>query len=470
MPTSIRRTHRSSDHSRFIFGASLLSLIAVACLLVASGSNSKDTFAQAQIDHAGRKGELASQAPAVTPTPGGRIAFIEYSGPDDSRLFYMKADGTDITPVGSEYAYFPDWSWAGTKLAYETRVTGQFFQDIITIDVNGTNRQNITNGSGENYFPTWSPDDSKIAFVKYGPAGDRSAIWVMNANGSSPQQLTFPGENVYDGWLTWSPDGAQIAYVHNSAEPYEIRVMNANGSNQHAILSNPTYPVPRYPDWSPDGTKIAFVEAHEASVDRLFVMDPNGANIQLVTDTFHNIDRISWSPDGHWFVAEALNLTEGPGIYIVSADGTNIYPIKLGNDYISPVWDYTPQSTVIIVEDEDGLPVEGAQVFKNCNLVGTTSVTGTLTLPSASSVDDELIARASVYTGTTQKGGHDGWAYQVWLTNILQNNDGTESPIRGDRHRTESPTPSPCCPQTPRSASTWWQVSSTTPRPNTSAR
>ena len=33
-----------------------------------------------------------------------------------------------------------------------------------------------------------------------------------------------------------------------------------------------------------------------------------------------------------------------------------------------------------------------------------------------------------MHEGSTQKGAHDGWSYHVWLTNIKQESDGSETP------------------------------------------
>ena len=85
------------------------------------------------------------------------------------------------------------------------------------------------------------------------------------------------------------------------------------------------------------------------------------------------------------------------------------------------------------MQNDQGTPVAGVQVYTNTQdvgspgtLLGTTNQNGILPLPRPEQ-NDYVIARSLVYTGTTSKGAHDGWAYHVWLTDIDQQTDGTQT-------------------------------------------
>jgi Tol biopolymer transport system component len=93
-------------------------------------------------------------------------------------------------------------------------------------------------------------------------------IWVMYSDGSIKRQLTdSPGYE--DGW--WSPDGSKIAYISHSPGIFDkdkksegdrskIWVMNADGSDKQQLLSVPyRYGLIAEMQWSPDGTRLAFV-------------------------------------------------------------------------------------------------------------------------------------------------------------------------------------------------------------------
>ncbi|MDQ6694118.1 MAG: hypothetical protein M3014_06815, partial [Chloroflexota bacterium] len=85
-------------------------------------------------------------------------------------------------------------------------------------------------------------------------------------------------------------------------------------------------------------------------------------------------------------------------------------------------------STVIYVTDQANQPLQGAEVYRNgsaCSMLGTTGQDGRLTIDA--SAGDQIAVRKLVFTGTTLKGSHSGWQYHVWLTNIKQQLDGSQT-------------------------------------------
>ena len=73
---------------------------------------------------------------------------------------------------------------------------------LYVVNADGSGKQKLT--SARYSTPAWSPDGGKIAF------GAGSNVWVMNADGSEPLNLTpEPGT---DSDPVWSPDGRRIAF------------------------------------------------------------------------------------------------------------------------------------------------------------------------------------------------------------------------------------------------------------------
>jgi Tol biopolymer transport system component len=196
-------------------------------------------------------------------------------------IFSMNADGSNPVAVTNtrepvinfEPAFSPD----GSKIVFMRRSTTGA-QDILVVNPNGTGTVNLTNSPAVNESaPEFSPDGTKVVYLSTEPKSSQTAeysndIWVMNADGSSPKQLTETDPAVRNIGPTWSPDSTKIAYSTvecpspsaygcGTPAPNGLRVMNADGSDETLLLNggNPIHSAQL--SWSPDGTRIAFEAA-----------------------------------------------------------------------------------------------------------------------------------------------------------------------------------------------------------------
>src|SRR5688572_3596669 len=100
-------------------------------------------------------------------------------------------------------------------------------RQIYAVNSNGGGLTRLSNRTGHDYSPAWSPDRTRIAFS--GNRGDGSShIFVMNADGSMPVQLTasVAGTAMYSASPRWSPDGSKIAFSSTRNGNPEIYVMS----------------------------------------------------------------------------------------------------------------------------------------------------------------------------------------------------------------------------------------------------
>lgn len=118
---------------------------------------------------------------------------------------------------------------------------------------------------GIGYSPKWSPDGTKIVYVKrngeaLSQTGQEwrllktiypSNIWVMDANGANPTQLTFD-TIVENDHPQWSPDGTKIVFSstrgYDSKKRYnfDIWIMGASRTNLTQLTINSSqddYPI-----------------------------------------------------------------------------------------------------------------------------------------------------------------------------------------------------------------------------------
>jgi tol-pal system beta propeller repeat protein TolB len=150
----------------------------------------------ARADGSGRE-QLTSQkagsdtAPVWSPD-GTRIAFVSDRDRGFPELYLMNADGTGVKRLTTNALIDanPSWSPDGTRVVFE-RCCENGTSDLFTIDV--TTRAEVSvsaSASSQEFDPSWSPDGTRIAYDAFEVGQGNIDIWVVNADGSSPLQLT----------------------------------------------------------------------------------------------------------------------------------------------------------------------------------------------------------------------------------------------------------------------------------------
>lgn len=266
------------------------------------------------------------------------------------------ADSAEATATPSGRANHV-WSPDGARLVFVSNRDGD--NEIYTMGVDGTGLQRLTDNTIDDSYPCWSPDGTRVVFVTViGGVGAR--LFTVNADGSGLAQLSDEPADQPE----WSPDGTKIAYVSGSA----IWVANADGSTPTNLTSGSSGSAP---SWSPDGARIVFTSPRAGTI-QVFVMNSDGSGVEQLTTTVNAPTTPSWTPDGRH-----IQFVSTEGTHQMSPDGSGQTTVSTSALYD---WRLSPDRTKgAFVRWVPGVPADTDTDVFACDPDGTgeTNVTNT---------------------------------------------------------------------------------------------
>jgi Tol biopolymer transport system component len=292
--------------------------------------------------------------------------------PGVARLVYGDPPTPTAGPAPATVTGKPEW------IAFETQRGSFGDYEIFVMAPDGSRLTNLTNSWADDVAPAWSADGRHVAFVSVRDTFsgklelESGEIYVLDfdpltgrAVGEARRLTDSPAA---DGWPVWSPSGDQIAFHSNRGGDFDIWVMNADGSNPVNLTNHPGDD--KYPAWSPappyggaGGSKIAFASDRDGSYD-IWVMNTDGSNLVKLTDSPARDRYPIWSPappEGGTGGARLTFNTDRDGnqeIYIMDAappgSGTSgSDPLNVTNTpYIEGLADWSPDGTRLVLYSE----------------------------------------------------------------------------------------------------------------------
>ena len=315
-----------------------------------------------------------------------RIVYLNKvsSSPD---LFLMDIDGDDIIRLTNDGEVDnPHFSPDGKTIVYNKGYTSR---NIYTINIDGSNKTQLTNTNKYYSSPQFSPDGTKIIFSQWKRVGNSNLNFLstMDINGNSITQIstidirnmsryslskdtdkiTFIGtHSMYlytididgnnetlvsnTGYFlnsNYSPDGTKIVYQKINTDvsnEYDIHLINSDGSNNTNLTNTVEYG--EYgPVFTHDGNKIIYVKwvfnnQGDFQKSELYIMDIDGNNNNKLIDLMDRIKepKISYDDKKILFHTYLPGGQGHPEIFIVNIDGTDLRKLKSG-----VVGEVTPQ-------------------------------------------------------------------------------------------------------------------------------
>jgi TolB protein len=198
-------------------------------------------------------------------------------------IYSARADGSDLRRLTRNAAYDAEATVSsdGKRVVFTSTRDGDI--ELYTMNVDGSDVRRITRRVGYDGGAFFSPDGSRLVWRAMYPqtAADsvdylrllerrlvrpsRLELWVANADGSDPRQVTQLGAASFAPYF--HPDGRRIIFASNQPNPrsrnFDLYLVSLDGSGLERVTSSPEFD--GFPMFSPDGKRLVFASNRNAA-------------------------------------------------------------------------------------------------------------------------------------------------------------------------------------------------------------
>lgn len=264
-----------------------------------------------------------------------RIVFIDESGTPQNRvkrLAIMDQDGANVRYLsdGRDIVLTPRFSPNRQEITYMSFAGGQ--PRVYLLQLETGQREVVGNFPGMTIAPRFSPDGQKVVMSLLQDDGSTN-IYTMDLRSRVTTRLT--NSQAIDTSASYSPDGSKIVFSSDRGGRPQLYVMGADGSNPQRIsFGDGSYSTPV---WSPRGDLIAFTKQSQGQFS-IGVMRTDGSGERILTSGFHN-EGPTWAPNGRvlMFFRKAAG-AGGPQLVTIDLTGRNERQIQTPNYGSDPAW------------------------------------------------------------------------------------------------------------------------------------
>ncbi len=231
----------------------------------------------------------------------------------------------------------------GSKIAFVGKVGKA--KELFISDLNGANKEQLTNDKSTVLSPAWSADGKELVFTSY--RNKRPELYRYNIKRKLIKQVTDrPGVEIGP---QFTKDGKQIITGARISGFLELVKLTRRGRFLSKLTSSKSSDIS--PSLSPDGRKIAFVSNRADGNPQIYVMSADGGHAQKISNTSSDYcTSPAWAPNGQYiaFVCDV----NGQQLFLTSPQGANTVQLTFQGNNESPSW--SPDGRALVYSSDFG--------------------------------------------------------------------------------------------------------------------
>jgi TolB protein len=278
---------------------------------------------------------------AYTGKPGifsSKLVFVGRRTKRDAKQIYVADfDGSNVVQITRDNSphLSPNWSPDGRFITFTSYRDGN--PDLFIYDTTTGKTRKLAGYKGINSGSNWAPSGNLVAFS--GSTNGDVNIYTISPQGGE-RKLLLEGAGL-DVDPSFSPDGQYMTFVSGRyGNPHIFRAALKWEGNSLSISGDKRLTYAGWynatPAWSPASDKIAFA-GYDKDIDRfdLFMMNPDGTNMERLTIRVGNNESPSWAPNGQMlvFLSDRVGTQDKRDVshlYVMNRDGSSQRKLETG--------------------------------------------------------------------------------------------------------------------------------------------
>lgn len=260
------------------------------------------------------------------------------------------------------------WLSDGSGVLVNAAEQGSGQSQIWMISYPGGEARTVTHDLSDYGGTSLTADSKSLVTVQF---DSETNVWVTPANDLSRGKQVTSSKREGEFGVVWTPNN-RVVYTSMASGNSDIWIMNADGTTQQQLTTDPQWD--DSPVVSPDGRYI-FFNSMRGKLPSVWRMDIDGGNVKQITDHEDYVQDVS--PDGQWMVFASWS-TGRMTLWKVGIDGGS--PVQISNLFISNAT-ISPDGKIIACNSQDEksnappklvlLPFEGGTPIKTFDMAPT---------------------------------------------------------------------------------------------------